>query len=68
MRILATLTAAAILSSCSAVADQPALVSVLDPLMTNHAAALGGDDVAQMRRTGRILISIYDASTFRRTN
>jgi hypothetical protein len=32
----------------------------LDPLVTAHAAALGGSDVAKMRATGRDLIATYD--------
>jgi len=63
VRILAILTAALILIGCNPVVNESALVSVLDPLMTNHAAALAGDDIAPMRRTGRILIATYDAAS-----
>jgi hypothetical protein len=34
--------------------------------MTAHAASLGGNDVQDMRRTGRILIATYDAARSRR--
>jgi len=65
MRILAILTAALTLSSCGVVANDSAMTTVLEPLMTNHAAALAGNDIAPMRRTGRILISTYDAARSR---
>jgi hypothetical protein len=66
MRTLAILTAALILTGCGSAANDSALKTVLDPLMTNHAASLGSDDVSDMRRTGRILIATYDAATLRR--
>jgi hypothetical protein len=66
MQILAILTAALILTGCASVASDSALTSILAPLMTAHAASLAGDDVAPMRRTGRILIATYDDATFRR--
>jgi hypothetical protein len=65
MRTLAILTAAAILSSCGVVANDSAMTTVLEPLMTNHAASLGSDDVSDMRRTGRILIATFDAAALR---
>lgn len=40
---------------------QTAVLDRLDPLMTAHAAALAGDNVAEMRRTGRVVIATYDA-------
>jgi hypothetical protein len=65
MRIPAILTAALILTGCASAADQSALELVLAPPMTAHATSLGGDDVQDMRRTGRILIATYDAARFR---
>ena len=65
MRTLAILTAAAISSSCGVVANDSAMTTVLEPLMTNHAASLGSDDVSEMRRTGRILIATFDAAALR---
>lgn len=62
MRILAILMAAVILAGCGNVVNDSALATVLDPLMTDHAAALAGDDVAAMRRSGRVLIATYDAA------
>ena len=53
------------LSGCAIAASESALVETLDPLMSNHAASLGGDDIKTMRRTGRILIAVYDAATSR---
>ena len=35
--------------------------TVLDKPLTEHAAALAGDDVNLMRRTGRVLIATVDA-------
>ena len=57
--------AATMLSGCAIAASESALVEILDPLMSNHAASLGGDDIKTMRRTGRILIAVYDATTSR---
>jgi PBP1b-binding outer membrane lipoprotein LpoB len=65
MRILAILTAALILTGCASGANDSALATVLDPLMTNHAASLGSDDVSDIRRTGRILIATFDAAALR---
>jgi hypothetical protein len=65
MRIPATLTAALILTGCASAADQSALELVLAPTMTAHAASLGGNDVQDMRRTGRILIATFDAARLR---
>jgi hypothetical protein len=57
--------AATMLSGCGIAANESALVEILDPLVTDHAASLGGDDIKTMRRTGRILISTYDAAALR---
>jgi uncharacterized lipoprotein YmbA len=65
MRTLAILTAALILTGCASAANDSALELVLSPPMTAHAASLGGNDVQDMRRTGRILIATYDAAKFR---
>jgi hypothetical protein len=65
MRTPAILTAALILTGCAIAPNQSALGLVLDKPMTAHAASLGGDDVQDMRRTGRILIATYDAARFR---
>jgi hypothetical protein len=66
MRTLAILTAALILTGCASAANDSALTSILDRPMTAHAASLGGNDVQDMRRTGRILIATYDAARSRR--
>lgn len=42
--------------------DTPAAVKRIAALATPHAAALAGDDVAEMRRTGRDLIATIDAA------
>lgn len=69
MQILApALLTLTLVSGCKLAADESALESVLAKPMTNHAASLGGEDVPQMRRTGRILIATFDAATLRRTN
>lgn len=46
----------------TAPASDSALVAVLDRPMTAHAAALAGDSVPEMRRTGRNVIATYDAA------
>lgn len=53
------------LNGCISGADDSALVAVLDRPMTAHAAALAGDSVPDMRRTGRNLIATYDAAVGR---
>lgn len=49
------------LHGCANAGNDSALVAGLRGPMTDHAAALGGDDVAAMRRTGRVLIAKFDA-------
>ena len=51
------------LIGCGSVTEGAATATLdrLDPLMTTHARALAGEDVDQMRRTGRVLIATYDA-------
>lgn len=63
MRILVAAMLLTILSGCAREVrvSQTAVLDRLDPLMTEHSAALAGDDVTEMRRTGRVLISTYDA-------
>ena len=41
------------------------LATALRRPMTEHAAALAGDSVSEMRRTGRNVIAIYDAGVGR---
>lgn len=50
-----------IVSGCAGEVSETAVLDRLDPLVTKHAAALAGDDVPLMRRTGRDLIATYDA-------
>ena len=38
------------------------MATALAKPMTAHAAALAGDDVDAMRRTGRVVIATYDAA------
>ena len=52
-------------SGCASAVSDSAMVAALDRPMTAHAAALAGDDVAMMRRTGRDLIATYDAAAGR---
>ena len=49
--------------SCGSVTEGAATATLdrLDPLMTAHARALAGEDVAAMRATGRAVIATYDA-------
>lgn len=54
-----------IVTGCTNAVSDSAVVAVLDRPMTAHAAALAGDDVPLMRRTGRNLISTYDAAAGR---
>lgn len=51
-----------IVSGCATAVTDRAVVDALAEPVTAHAAALAGDDVAAMRRTGRNLIAIYDAA------
>ena len=51
-----------ILTGCFNAASDSGLVVVIDPLIAPHAAALAGDDVAEMRATGRDLIATWDAA------
>jgi hypothetical protein len=55
------LMAAMMLSGCVTGQSDSALIAGLRGPMTDHAAALGGDDVAAMRRTGRVVIAKFDA-------
>ena len=51
-------------SGCATAPSEGAATATLDrlaPLMTDHARALAGEDVAEMRSTGRRLIATYDA-------
>lgn len=61
MRILLPVMLTLIVSGCATVVSNDAAKLILDPLVTAHAAALGGCDVDQMRSTGRDLIATYDA-------
>ena len=60
--VLALLTTT-IVSGCVSAAPSGAsrVLERLAQPVTEHAAALAGDDVALMRATGRRLIAIYDA-------
>jgi len=49
------------LNGCVTGQRDSALIAGLRGPMTDHAAALGGDDVAAMRRTGRVVIAKFDA-------
>ncbi|QRZ14744.1 hypothetical protein JWJ88_17415 [Paracoccus methylovorus] len=65
MRIYLLAMLTLIVTGCTSAVNDSALSTVLDRPMTTHAAALAGDDVALMRRTGRDLIATYDAATGR---
>lgn len=65
MRIYLTGMTLTMLAGCVSGASDSALVAVLDRPMTAHAAALAGDSVPDMRRTGRNLIATYDAAVGR---
>lgn len=43
-------------------ATDSVMATALSKPMTAHAAALAGDDVDTMRRTGRVVIATYDAA------
>ena len=58
------LSAGMMLSGCASGVPEGAAIATLDrldPLMTAHARALAGEDVAAMRATGRAVIATYDA-------
>jgi hypothetical protein len=55
------LMAAMMLSGCVTGQSDSALIAGLRGPMIDHAAALAGDDVAAMRRTGRVVIAKFDA-------
>lgn len=62
MRILAAAMLMMTLSGCmTVVTNDSALIDGLRGPMTSHAAALAGDDVTAMRRTGRVVIAKFDA-------
>ena len=50
-----------ILLGCTTEVSDSALATALRRPLTEHAAALAGEDVAAMRRTGRNVIATYDA-------
>lgn len=63
MRIYLAAMPLMMLTGCGGAAvSNSALATVLDRPMTAHAAALAGDSVPEMRRTGRDLIATYDAA------
>ena len=43
-------------------ATDSVMATALAKPMTAHAAALAGEDVTAMRRTGRVVIATYDAA------
>lgn len=53
-----------IVSGCASApeVDTRAAVKRIQAVATPHAAALAGDDVVEMRRTGRNLIATIDAA------
>ena len=53
------------LTGCGVAVSDSALATALRRPMTEHAAALAGDSVPEMRRTGRNVIAIYDAGVGR---
>ena len=65
VKLLLFLTSFASLNGCTVAASDSALATALRRPMTAHAAALAGEDVAAMRRTGRNVIAIYDAGVGR---
>lgn len=63
MRIYLSAIPMLILAGCaSAPVSDSALATALRRPMTEHAAALAGDSVPEMRRTGRNVIATYDAA------
>ena len=66
MRIYLSAIPMLILAGCSsAPVSDSALAAALKRPMAEHAAALAGDSVPEMRRTGRNVIAIYDAGVGR---
>lgn len=62
MRICLLAMMPLIAAGCTAEVSDSALATALSRPMATHAAALAGDDVRAMRRTGRDLIATYDAA------
>lgn len=63
MRILVPAILMMTLTGCGPeAASDRVLAPALAKPMTAHAAALAGDDVVLMRRTGRVVIATYDAA------
>ena len=64
MRTLGLLILVMIGSGCDPAAKgrDSVLAPALAKPMTQHAAALAGDDVDLMRHTGRVVIATYDAA------
>lgn len=63
MRIYLSAIPMLILAGCaSAPVSDSALATALRRPMTEHAAALAGDSLPEMRRTGRNVIATYDAA------
>lgn len=65
MRIYLLAITLTMLTGCTVAVSDSALATALRRPMTAHAAALAGDDVQAMRRTGRDLIATYDAAVGR---
>lgn len=65
VKLLLFLTSFASLNGCTTEVSDSALATALRRPMTEHAAALAGDSVSEMRRTGRNVIAIYDAGVGR---
>lgn len=62
MRICLLAILTLIAAGCTTEVSDSALATALRRPMTEHAAALAGEDVAAMRRTGRNVIATYDAA------
>lgn len=65
MRICLLVILTLIAAGCTTEVSDSALATALRRPMTEHAAALAGDSVSDMRRTGRNVIAIYDAGVGR---
>ena len=65
MRICLLAILTLIAAGCTTEVSDSALATALRRPMTEHAAALAGDSVSEMRRTGRNVIAIYDAGVGR---
>ena len=65
MRICLAAMLPLMLTGCGVEVNDSALATALRRPMTEHAAALAGDSVSDMRRTGRNVIAIYDAGAGR---